>query len=99
MRRALAGIVPSDILERKRKAFVSRSPVKSIADLEGNFVEMSHDIRDAFLGILDERALCETMQKARQGHEVPLRSLIRTLGFQVWLKGICDQGLCRGELQ
>ena len=98
MRRALAGIVPSDILERKRKAFVSRSPVKSIANLEGNFVEMSHHVRGVFPGILNARALCETMRKARQGHEVPLRSLMRTLGFQLWLKEICDRGLCRGEL-
>ncbi len=99
MRRALIGIVPNELLERKRKAFVSRSPMKSIAAHGVNVINTTLDIPGASLGILDANALCEAIQRARQSQGIPLRSLMRTLGFQAWLKGIHDHGLCRADLR
>jgi asparagine synthase (glutamine-hydrolysing) len=87
MRRALAGIVPTEILERKRKAFVSRSPAKSVATLGAALFATTDDVPRASHEALDLQALCEAVQAAGRGEEIRLGSLIRTLGLQAWLKG------------
>ena len=88
MRRALCGIVPPEILERKRKAYVVRASIVALSDGWSTVAEMCHNMVGTSLGILDERTFAETLEKARGGEEVPMTTVIRTLGVESWLRNL-----------
>ena len=52
LRRALAGIVPGEILNRNRKAFVARAPLVSISSDWTNLVEMTQHMISGSLGLV-----------------------------------------------
>jgi asparagine synthase (glutamine-hydrolysing) len=95
MRRALAGIVPEEILNRRRKAFVTRSPMTVISNEYAGLISMSQDMISASLGIVDAKAFCESAQKARQGQAIRIVVMMRTLALESWLRTIGAQGLLR----
>ena len=79
MRRALVGIVPDDVLNRKRKAYVARSPILGMpAEFSG------HTISSA-LGIVDARAFQDTLKAVREGCMVPIAPLLRAFAVEAWL--------------
>jgi asparagine synthase (glutamine-hydrolysing) len=88
MRRALSGIVPSELLNRKRKAFVARGPMVGIAAELPRLMELSQHMLISSLGIADSTRFLEALQKTRQGVEVPIIPLIRTLGMELWLRNL-----------
>ena len=97
MRRALVEIVPNEILTRKRKAFVIRAPMVAISIESASLVEASPSMLSACLGIIDATAFREALQKVRQGQEVRLVSMMRTLGFESWLKTTRGRGIWIGD--
>jgi len=92
MRRALRGVVPDGILDRKRKAFVSRTPAlalrASLAKRQGG-TEVS--VLGA-LGILDEENLAVEIRKNLSGEEVALVPLLRVLILESWLRSLMAKG-------
>jgi asparagine synthase (glutamine-hydrolysing) len=86
MRRALVGIVPDELLNRKRKAFVARGPMVGIAEEWPHLLELSQHMLIDSLGIADSTRFVEALQKTRQGEEVPIVPLMRTLGIERWLR-------------
>jgi asparagine synthase (glutamine-hydrolysing) len=84
MRRALVGIVPREILERKRKAYVSRGLVKTLAGEWGMLREAPFHSED--LRIVDSASLGTFVVQAEQGKEVPVLPLLRTLALERWLR-------------
>jgi len=88
MRRALGGIVPDELLNRKRKAYVARTPLVAISADWSHFTEMTQDMATSSLGIVDTRSFSEALQKARHGQEIPIVALMRTLSAELWLKGV-----------
>ena len=84
MRRALAGIVPREILERKRKAYVSRALVKVLAGEWRLLREATLSSED--LRIVDSVSLGKSVEQAEQGKDVPVLSLLRTLALERWLR-------------
>ena len=91
MRRALVGIVPDEIRDRKRKAFVSRTPMVAISKDWTSLVEMTQQMISSSLGVTDSKLLTETLQNARHGQEVPIIPLMRALGIEYWLRGVSNQ--------
>jgi asparagine synthase (glutamine-hydrolysing) len=88
LRRAMTGVVPDDILNRKRKAFVVRSAMSALAsDWEG-LTETSQGMVSGSLGIVEEKSISKTLQKVRRGDEVAVVTLMRTLGIELWLRGL-----------
>jgi len=86
MRRALIGVVPAEILNRRRKAFAARSPAMSAAH-EWQLIAtttVSHTL-DRFI---DRGEFTKTVERTRQGHEVPIVSIRRTLSLASWLRNI-----------
>jgi len=86
MRRALVGIVPSEILNRKRKAFIVRAPM---VDVSHNWSDLVSSTRHSILssyGIVDAGRLLQVLRRARRGEEVPLIALTRTLAAELWLR-------------
>jgi asparagine synthase (glutamine-hydrolysing) len=91
MRRALKDIVPTEILERKRKAFVSRGPIthlrnarQEIEHLFSNSVLVNHDLidRDKFL---------QTFRSELAGAWKWLGHLNRTIDVELWLQSLRAQ--------
>ena len=96
MRRALAGIVPREILERKRKAYVSRGLVKVLASEWRLLREAPLSSED--LRIVDSDSLGKSVEQAEQGKDVPVLPLLRTLALERWLRelrAVNDQRDCR----
>lgn len=93
MRRALVGIVPDEILNRKTKAFVARSPMVAISNDWAHFVEMTQNMLSSSLGIVDPERISEALQKVRRGEEAPMVTLKRTLFLEGWLKDLRALGI------
>jgi len=86
MRRALAEIVPDEVLNRKRKGFAVRGSMAAISEDWPSLFEVTHNMVSDALGIVDAKAFRETLQLARQGQEIPTVPLLRTLGIEFWLQ-------------
>jgi asparagine synthase (glutamine-hydrolysing) len=97
MRRALAGIVPDDILNRKRKAFVTRSAMVAILKDWANLKDVSEQMVSASLGIIDPHSFSEILQKARDGMVVPTITLMRTLSLESWLRTLQKEQVLGGH--
>src|SRR5437879_11452533 len=67
MRRALVGIVPDEILNRKMKAFVARAPMVAISNDWAHFVAMTQNMLVSSLGIVDSERISDALQKVRRG--------------------------------
>ena len=88
MRRALVGIVPEEILNRRRKAYVSRAPMTAFSKERECLAELSTNMVASSLGIVNEHSFRATLQRAREGHEVPVVTLLRTIELEIWLRGL-----------
>lgn len=99
MRRALIGIVPDELLNRKRKAFVSRAPMNSISGESMSQTTFCHDMHSAALGIIDSQFFTEALQMVTQGREVPVVFLTRTLGIEFWMRNLIHNAVIPSRMQ
>ena len=88
MRRALAGIVPDEILNRKRKAFIERGPRTGISREWPSLVPMSHHMVMDKLGFVNHVQFLDVLRSARDGQEVALVTIVRTLALEAWLRNV-----------
>jgi asparagine synthase (glutamine-hydrolysing) len=98
MRRALAGIVPRDILQRKRKAFAARAPTKMILREWSNLMRKQDRIFSSDFGIVDAAALREEVRNASRGQEVHTVAIMRAMLVESWLRTITSRGLLKNTL-
>jgi asparagine synthase (glutamine-hydrolysing) len=95
MRRALVGIVPNEVLNKKGKAFVARAPLVAIANDWANLAGTTQNMVSSALGIVDSERLLAALQKGRRGEEIPTTTLVRTLCVESWLKDLRRLGIVR----
>lgn len=88
MRRALNGIVPEQLLNRKRKAFVVRLPLATMSADWAGLIETSKQMTLISLGIIDAKAFSEAVQRTRNGQEANIAAMMRTLHIEHWLRGL-----------
>jgi asparagine synthase (glutamine-hydrolysing) len=93
MRRALAGVVPHEILHRKRKAFVSRRPLVGFSERFDELLEKLDPLVTASLGIVDPGAFRGELHKARVGRQALSIPLLRAIGIEAWLRNLAAGGL------
>jgi hypothetical protein len=93
LRRALRGIVPDMVLDRRRKAFAVTSQLKAISADWARISELVHDMLLETQGGIDSEVLVRTLEEARRGGEVPLLSLTRALRFEWWMRDPAIQKL------
>ena len=86
MRRALRGIVPEELLNRKRKAFVARAPRVAISEQLDELANLTEHMISNSLGIIDAGKFFEALRNAPQDPEVSIVYLIRTLRLESWLR-------------
>jgi asparagine synthase (glutamine-hydrolysing) len=95
-RRALVGIVPDELLSRKRKAFVSRAPMAGIATEWATLSQLSEYMVSTYLGIVDQKRFSQALESAHIGMEVPMITMIRTVHIELWLRRVCNNELLSG---
>jgi asparagine synthase (glutamine-hydrolysing) len=88
MRRALTGIVPPEILDRKRKAYIVRASIVALSAGWDAVAALSRNMVGNSLGIFDEKLFAETLEKACCGEEVQMTTVIRTLGVESWFRNL-----------
>lgn len=88
MRRALRGIVPDEILDRRRKAFVVRAPATALAAKSDRLLQMSQYMIAASLEVVDADRFRVVLEKARQGQQIRTVAVLRTLRIESWLKAL-----------
>jgi asparagine synthase (glutamine-hydrolysing) len=92
MRRSLAGIVPAEILDRKRKAYVSRRP---LIHLEAFFPKIEALFKNSVLesqGWLDRKAFLEALAGARHGQLESIVPILASLQMELWLQSSMGAG-------
>jgi asparagine synthase (glutamine-hydrolysing) len=88
MRRAMVTIVPDELLNRKRKAFVARGPMVSIGHHWADLMKLTQHLLASELGIVDSERFTGVLQRAREGQEVALVAVLRTLITESWLRNL-----------
>jgi asparagine synthase (glutamine-hydrolysing) len=88
MRRSLVGIVPDEILSRRRKAFISRSPMVEISNESAKLAAFSKNMVSSSLGIVEPKRFSAALDSARERHGVALPFLSRTLLIECWLRDL-----------
>jgi asparagine synthase (glutamine-hydrolysing) len=86
MRRALRGIVPPEILHRKRKAYVARAPRSAIEQEFLPFLSTNDLLASAELQIVDATEFRRALEQARDGQGVAMVALMRTIEIELWLR-------------
>jgi asparagine synthase (glutamine-hydrolysing) len=93
MRRALTGLVPADILNRRTKQFGARTPVVALDKNLDALLSMFQSSRCSGLGYVDQSRLMEAFHSARAGGEVHLVRFMRTIALEVWLADLMSRGI------
>jgi len=103
MRRAMVGIVPDELLNRKRKAYVARGPLVEISADWSRYAALTQHMVSSSLGMVETETFLEALQKARHGKQVPVVTLLRTLSIEIWLRSLSNHrlpdGLPKGSSQ
>jgi len=92
MRRALANVVPEEVLNRKRKAFIARQPLVDVMSHWPAYRELTENSILVTLGITDRRGLIRALEQARAGNIVPLPLLAHAVVLEKWLRHIRRYG-------
>jgi asparagine synthetase B (glutamine-hydrolysing) len=93
MKRALVGIVPDEVLNRKKKEAVPQESPKGSPKEPPHLPEIGQHIASGAIGIVDSDRFAEALQKARRNEDVPIGSLNRTLTLESWLRHLTLQGV------
>lgn len=84
MRRALRGIVPDEVLNRRRKAFVIRSPILSIAQ-HLQRIDDAKELKMSSLGLIDRTQLVGEMRRVLSGADIAVVPLLRAFTLEAWI--------------
>lgn len=90
MRRSLIGIVPDEILNRKRKAYVARSSNTAVVAGWNRLSQQRPKLTSSELGIIIPESFAAAIEKVRQGHDLPIVPLFRTLALEAWLSQFAE---------
>lgn len=86
MRRALAGIVPHEVLERKAKAFQLRGVLRALQRARPSLEGLFQQSRLVEEGCIDPDLFRSAFRKACEGEASHTRTLIRTIAMELWLQ-------------
>jgi asparagine synthase (glutamine-hydrolysing) len=87
MRSALKDIVPAEILERRRKAYVIRKPLTSLQNANKKIQELFVRSRLAEYGFIAPAALCAALNSITDGQGTQCWPfLMRSISLELWLR-------------
>lgn len=96
MRRALRGIVPNEILERRRKAYAIRGPLRALQQASDSLERLMQRSHLAEMGVIDVAEFTRCLRAVARGATTQSwPSLTQTALYEVWLQELDGDCLCR----
>jgi asparagine synthase (glutamine-hydrolysing) len=95
MRRAVSGIVPQELLNRKRKAFVIRGPLMAISSEFETLEARARDMLSSSLNIVMPPALVAALQEARAGGRAAVTPIVRVFAIERWFQNMARWSVLR----
>lgn len=87
MRRALRELLPTEVLERRRKAFISRGPLVALQNAHSQIMELLDAPMLAEMGWIDAQAACQAADEVTSGRDVTgWPYLLRAILLELWLR-------------
>ena len=93
MRRALAGIVPAEVLARRSKQFAARTPAVMLDQHWGEIQAVYCASISSRLGYVDDAELLKIVSNVRAGKTTPLVRVLWTISLEFWLRDLAQRGL------
>jgi hypothetical protein len=97
MKRALIGIVPEELLNRKRtrppQQALTPRPQKDSSLEWPSLIEMGQKVVSNTIEIVDRDCFLEALDKARRNEEVPINLLQHSLTLESWLRHLAVHGV------
>ena len=93
MRRALASIVPAEILARKTKQFGARTPAVMLDQHCGEIHAVYCKSISSRLGYVDDAELLKAVSDIRMGKKTSLVRVLWTISLEFWLRDLAQRGL------
>jgi len=96
MKRSLAGIVPDEILNRRRKLVRQKEthPATRLLELP-DLDKVRRSSKGCALGILDSERLAQTLKETGNTDGVPVEILTKTLTLESWLSHLTTFGILK----
>lgn len=88
MRRALRGIVPAEVIDRRRKGFVSRGPRAAISLEWQRLSELSKHMLSSRYAVVDEQSFNAALLAIKNSDQIPMVKLMRTAVLEAWLRNL-----------
>jgi asparagine synthase (glutamine-hydrolysing) len=88
MRRAFKDLLPPEILNRRRKAFVTRHPLPQAPSEWAVLHEIARNLHPATRQFVSPDSFDQALTNAEHGRQVPLIPLLRTVALDRWLRSI-----------
>lgn len=95
-RRSLAQLVPTEILQRKRKAYIIRRPLAVLAEEWRNLQILFQHPLCGQLGFIEPALFSKALFEAMHGNYRHFRCLHNTLKLEAWLLTLQTRGLLPG---
>jgi asparagine synthase (glutamine-hydrolysing) len=86
MRRSLAALVPQEVLERRRKAFQIRAPLRALAASRTKLEKLFERSILIGEGYVDGESFIGALRKASEGDSSYWQSVIRVIAMELWLQ-------------
>jgi asparagine synthase (glutamine-hydrolysing) len=93
MKRALIGIVPDELLNRKRRTAAVEELSKDVLNPWPRPAEIGQEIISSSVGFVDQKLFVQALQEVGRNEELPAGSLKRTLFLESWLRHLAIQGV------
>jgi asparagine synthase (glutamine-hydrolysing) len=93
MRRALKDIVPPAILERKRKAYISRGPIASLRAAQQDIEDLFSDSLACSLGLVDKDQFLSAFRAELTDEAKWIAHLTRAISVELWLRSLAAQNV------
>jgi asparagine synthase (glutamine-hydrolysing) len=97
MKRALVGIVPDELLNRKRKGFVPEDSRNDTPPEWASLGELVQHTASSPFTIIDPEQFWVTLQKAQRKEPVPFQKLKRTVTLEFWLRHLTAKQVVGGQ--
>ena len=98
MRRALRGIVPEEVLNRRRKGYVIRAPILSICRDLHALRNLADGMVCAGMDIVDANCYRNALEQASRNAAFPMVRFIRMVNLETWLRATIQSGYVRAPL-
>jgi len=89
MRRALSGIVPPEIVERRQKAYLARRPLLALERARSDIETLFRSSVATEHSFIDPSKFLDALDGVVAGRDSrPLFALMKTIGFEIWLRSM-----------